>query len=97
VDVVATSCFPFLSSSLLSLLRFFSSAIVSSPVVVVVVDDWRFRTACAAVTASIALSTLPLALRNASLASSRESHGHAANKAEEVALKNNPHLFWREE
>jgi hypothetical protein len=48
--------------------------------VVVVIDDWRFR-ACAAVTASIALSTLPLALRNASLASSRESHGHAANKA----------------
>jgi hypothetical protein len=75
-------CFPFLSSSLSSLLRFFSSSILSSPVVVVVVvEDWRFRAAFAAVTASIALSTLPLALRNASLASSRESPGHAANKA----------------
>jgi hypothetical protein len=73
------SKFPMFLSSL-SLLHF-SSSILSSPVVVVVVDDWHFRATCAAVTASVALSTLPLALRNASLASSGESQGHAANKA----------------
>ena len=80
MDVVAAmSKFPIFLSSL-SLLCF-SSSILSSPVVSVVVADWRLRAVCAAVTASIALSTLPSALRNASLASSRESQGHAANRA----------------
>jgi hypothetical protein len=91
VEVVATSCFPFLSSS--SLLHFSSSILTSPVVLVVVVDGWLCRAACAdAATASIALSTLPLAMRNASLASSRESQGHALVEPFVVALKKNIEL-----